>query len=721
LTARDDLAINNRASLLRLKEDRPLQERAVADLSFKSPLPVLRPPSIAIVGASERAKWPSQIFRNLCQYGYRGKIYPVNPRASEVWGAKCYPDLASLPEPPAHAFVIVPAPAVQAVLETGVAAGLKSATIYSAQIGEGDDPEIVARGAALKRLIDQSGLVVCGPNCMGISALREKNFGYPNTELCELAPGSVAFVTQSGGTVQYLVGMGAHRGVHFNYMVSSGNEISLDLADYVNFFAEDPSTRVIALFIEGIRRPQAFMAAAAKALAAGKPILAIKTGKSQKARDSAQSHTGAIAGDYGAFTAMCERYGIVVCPTLDDMVEMLLVFQAGRYPKGPRVGWVTTSGGTVDLLYDYLDEMGGITTPEFDAATKAKLRPLVQAELVLKNPLDAGNPINDAADAAMCSAVAADPNIDMLAWGGTPPSGRRVRDPGVMKSVADGTDKPLVGFVRMHHVTGPEAVTFQEEVGFPFLQGLPSVIRALSGLAFYGARKGRTVAPLAAPTGQPEALADESFTATLARHGLTPPKSGFAPSAAEAATVAAQIGFPVALKIVSAQISHKTEVGGVRLNLKSPEEVERAALALAASIEQAVPGAPIDGFLLQEMVEGVEMIIGARTDPLYGPMLVVGAGGILVELVKDVAFRLLPVTPDDARAMVGELKVAKLLAGFRGRPAADMDALVAAICGLSDIFLAHRHLLSDLEINPLIVLPQGQGVRAVDVRPVRSS
>ena len=221
---------------------------------------------------------------------------------------------------------------------------------------------------------------------MGINALREKNFGYPNAELCELTPGSVAFVTQSGGTVQYIASMGAHRGVNFNYLISSGNELSVDLADYVNYFAEDDATRVIALFVEGIRRPQAFMAAAAKALAAGKPIVAIKTGKSQKARDSAQSHTGAIAGDYGAFTAMCERYGIVVCQTLDDMIEMLLVFQAGRLPKGPRVGWVTTSGGTVDLLFDYLEEMGGIVTPEFDAATKARLRPLVSHELDVEEP-----------------------------------------------------------------------------------------------------------------------------------------------------------------------------------------------------------------------------------------------------------------------------------------------------------------------------------------------
>ena len=215
----------------------------------------------------------------------------------------------------------------------------------------------------------------------------------------------------------------------FNYVVSSGNEMSVDLADYVNFFAEDEHTRVIALFIEGIRRPQAFMAAAAKALAAGKPIVAIKTGKSQKARDSAKSHTGAIAGDYGAFTAMCERYGIVICQTLDDMIEMLLVFQAGRLPKGNarrldddvgrhRRSALRLSGGNRRLA-----------TPEFSDATKATLRPMISQELALKNPLDAGNPIDDDADAALCTAIVADPNIDMLAWGWTPPTGTRMRDP----------------------------------------------------------------------------------------------------------------------------------------------------------------------------------------------------------------------------------------------------------------------------------------------------
>jgi acyl-CoA synthetase (NDP forming) len=690
-----------------------VQDQGIAE--FRSPLPLLDPPSIAIVGASERAKWATQIFGNLRAFGYKGKVYPVNPRLAEVWGSPCYPDLASLPEPPQHAMVIVPAPAVQSVLETGVKAGLKSATVYASQIGEGEDPQIVARGTALKALIEQSGLIVCGPNCMGANALREKYFGYPNTELCALAPGAVGIVTQSGGTLQYLGQVGAQRGCKFSYMISSGNEINLDLADYVNFLVEDSHTRVILLFIEGIRRPQVFMSAAAKALEAGKPIIAIKTGKSQKSRDSARSHTGAVAGDYAAFTAMCERHGIIVCPTLDDTVEMTLAFQSGRLPKGPRVGWVTTSGGTVDLLYDYLDEIGGTTAPDFDAATKAKIRHLVSPELALKNPLDAGNPGGEAESAELCRAIAADPNVDMLAWGSTLPSGQRARDPALLRGVAQSTDKPVIAFVRMSFPVDQQAVAFQEQVGFPYLQGLPETARALAALAFYGARRGKQIAPLPPPRGRAETLEGAAFEAALAGAGLTPPKSGHAASPGEAAKIAARIGFPVALKIASAQISHKTELGGVRLNLKSAPEVEREAEALAAAVSK-LASTRLDGFMVQEMVEGVEVIVGAHHDPLFGPMIVVGAGGILVELVRDVACRLLPVGPPDARAMIAELKVAKLLAGFRGQPVADLDALVTAICGLSDFYLDHRHLLSDLELNPLMVLPQGKGVRAVDVR-----
>ncbi len=695
-----------------------MSERPNIRTTFKSPLPVLNPPSIAIVGASERARWPQDIYANLKAAGYAGAVYPINPRLKELWGLPCHPDLASTPKPAAHALVIVPATAVIETLEKGVGAGLKSATIYAGNIGEGTDPTIVARGEALRALVARSGIAVNGPNCMGGNSMREKFFGYPNNELVHLPPGSVGCVSQSGGTLQFLCKTAAERGVKFSYMFSSGNEIDLDLADFVDYFVDEPHTKIIALFIEGVRRPEVFMKAAARALAAGKPIIAIKTGKSQKSREAAQSHTGAISGDYDGFKAMCERYGIIAVDALDDMVETMLAFQCGRKAKGNRVGWVTTSGGTVDLLYDYIEEIGGIVSPEFSEATKARIRHLVPPDLALKNPLDAGIPSTDANAVEMCVAVADDPNIDILAWAAVLPSGNRAPDPKALRAIVAATAKPVIAFGRMAYALGPNALSFQDEMGIPYLQGLPATTRAIAGLAFYGARSGRDLAPLPPPRGNAETLAGDAFARALSLHGLSAPKSEFAKTPADAGEAAARIGFPVALKIVSPQFSHKTEIGGVKLDLKSSADVEREARALGDALRKLAPGAVIEGFLAQEMVSGVEIILGARTDPLYGPMILVGAGGVLVELVNDISFRLLPVTPDDARAMLGELKVSKLLAGFRGKPPADVEALVKAICGLSDFYLDHRHLLADLEINPLIVCAEGAGARAVDVRPV---
>jgi len=684
--------------------------------TFKSPLPVLRPKSVAIIGASERAAWPRQIHGLLKSCGYPGRVYPVNPRQAEVWGEKCYPDLASLPEVVEHALVIVPAPAVIDVLEAGAKAGLKSCTVYAGNIGEGTNPEVVARGVALRELVERDGLAVNGPNCMGGNSLHQRFFGYPNPELMGLPVGHVSLISQSGGTLQFLAQSGAARGIKFSTMFSSGNEIDLDLADFVNFLVDDEDTKVIALFIEGVRRPQMFMRAAARALAAGKPIVAIKTGKSQKSREASLSHTGAVAGDYEVFAAMCERYGIAACDSLDDMVETLLAFQPCRWPKGNRVGWVTTSGGTVDLLYDDIEKIGGTRAPEFGAETQAGIRHLVPAELAIKNPLDAGIPTTDANAAEMCLKVAADHGVDMLAWAQVLPSGKRNPDAAVIRTILDSTDKPVVAFGRMQYMFDPKALQFQDAVGFPFLQGLPATIRALGALAFYGARVGRRLEALAAPTGAAADVEGGALQAALSRRGVTAPKSALAKTPAEAAARAADIGFPVALKIVSPEFTHKTEIGGVKLNLKTPEEVAREAGALEAGLLARAPKAAIEGFLIQEMARGVEVIVGARNDAMYGPVLLLGAGGVMVELVKDIAFRLLPVGEADVRAMLEELRVSRLLAGWRGAPAADVDALVRAVVGLGDFFLDHRHLIDDIEINPLIVLPKGDGARAVDTR-----
>ena len=684
---------------------------------FRSPETVLRARSIAMVGASERAPWARIIYRNLRDNGYPGRLVLVNPRQKEVFGEPCVPTLRDAPVPVEHAMIIVPAPAVAGILADAEASGVKTATIYAAAMGDGPDPESHKRGAWLKQFLDRSRIRVAGPNCMGAYSFHERVFAYPNSELPKFPAGNVGVAFQSGGTLQFWLRTAADRGLRFSYGITSGNEISIDLADYLNFLVDDPNTKIIALFIEGLRRPNAFMAAAARALEAGKPIVAIKTGATLKSQAAAQSHTGAIGGDYAAYLAMCERYGIVNCRNLDDMMEAALAFDGGRLPKGPRIGFVTTSGGTVDLLYDYA-EAEGSPMPDYAPETLKGLMPYMQEGIEPKNPLDLGIPGGLKQAAGVCEVVARDPNIDMIAWAAMLPSKAGAWE-GVeaLQAMVKGTDKPIVGFGRMSYQMTPEAVEAQTLAGFPFLQGLEPTLRALNGLWFYAARTGRR--PAAAPPAPPSDLSPATLDATLKTYGIALPRSREVASADEALAAAEAIGFPVALKIRSADILHKTESGGVALDLRSRDAVRKAADDLASSARAAYPNARIDGFLVQEMVSGIEAIVGARNDKLYGPLLLVGAGGILVELAKDVALRLLPVSKTDVTAMIDSLKLNTLLTGYRGRAAADRAALEATVMGLAQFFLDHRSRIDDIEINPLMVRPQG--AVAVDVRVIWKS
>jgi acetate---CoA ligase (ADP-forming) len=678
---------------------------------FRQAASTLTATSLAIVGASERARWPSEIFHNLRAFGYPGRIALINPRQTQVFGERCYPSLRDLPEPVDHALVIVPAPAVPAVLTDAEAAGVKSATVYASMMGDGDDPESKQRGAWLADFVAKSRLRVAGPNCMGAYSFRERLLGYPNTDLCRLEPGSVACLFQSGGLIQFWMKAAADRGLRFSYCVTSGNEPDLGLADYLNFVIDDPQTRLVVLFIEGIRRPQAFMHAAGRALAMGKPVLAIKTGATLKSRAASASHTGAIAGDYAAYLAMCERYGVVNCRSLDDLVETAIAFAGGRLPKGPRIGFVTTSGGTCDLLYDYA-EAEGAAMPDYTDATKAALLPLMQDGIAPKNPLDVGIPSTPEIAAKVCLTAASDPNIDMVAWASTWRRETDVADMAPFRQLLAQTDKPVVAFGRIIQQLGANQLAAQQAAGIPFVQGLEPTLRALNGLWFHAARRGRV--PAAPPPAPPSDLTPATLDATLARYGIALPKSKAVASAAEAAAAAEAIGFPVALKLRSPDVLHKTEAGGVALALASRAAVQSAADTMAAAARAAQPALRVDGFLVQEMVTGVEAIVGARSDPLYGPLLLIGAGGVLVELAKDAALRLLPVTDGDVTAMIDGLKLAQLLGGFRGRPAADRAALEAAALALGRFFLDHRGRIADIEINPLLV--REKGAVAVDVR-----
>lgn len=683
---------------------------------------LLKAKTIAIVGASETGAggWPKAIYENLEFSGFPAKIYLLNPGRKELWGRKVYPNFASIPEPIDVALMLIPAAAIPDMLAEGAAHGLKCGLIFAARFGEDGNAEGIARAQTVKALCDATGLRVSGPNCMGALAIREKLLLYPASRVRVLPPGPVGVVFQSGGTFMYWLQQAAVRGLGFSYAVSSGNELDLDLADFINFLIEDENTKVITCMVEGVRRPEVFTAVAEKALAAKKPIILVKVGRSERGKAAAKSHTGALAGNDRVFDALCDKTGIIRCPSLDDLIDTSLAFVAGRIPRGARVAMSGFSGGAKGLFLDYASDEGlDVTT--FTPATSEKLRGLIDAGVSADNPLDTGAGIASQPRkfSDICKIVAADPNVDLIAMQGSLPSlpGEQL-DPSVFSEVVKSVDKPVIVYGRMAQNVTDEGRKFQQEAGVPFIQGLPETVRALRGLVRYGEALRRPAAPIPPARGKAENLSGPSFDRLLATHGLLPPRSTLARTPEEAAAVAADIGFPVAVKIASPQASHKTEVGGVALGLTEAAAVRAAAESMSHALRARDPKAAIDGYLVQEMVSGLEMIIGVRADPQFGPFMIVGVGGVFVEALNDVAIRLLPVDEEIAREMLLSLRAKSLLGAFRGKPPRDVAAVSRAVAGLSRLFLDHREWLSDLEVNPLIVLAEGEGARAVDVRAV---
>ena len=669
--------------------------------------------SVAIVGASAKGRWPTLIFRNLKKGGYKGKIYLINPNYTELWEERCYPNLAALPEAPEQLLLLIPTKAVIQTLEEGSRLGSKAATIYSAGFGEGDDTQGKERGQALKELCNRTGMVCCGPNCMGSFSVTEGLWSFP-TAIPLLRPGPVGLIFQSGGSLGNWVKGASERGIGFSYAVSSGNEISLDLVDYLSFLVKDPETKVILLMIEGIRRPKEFMAVAAEALAKNKPILVIKLGRSERGKRQAISHTGALAGSDEVFDAVCHRLGLIRCPTLEDLTETALAFMPGRYPRGRRVAIVVNSGGMKGLLLDHIEEVG-VDLAQLSDATQKAIRPLIPAELAVENPLECGVAGfgDEKGFVEIVRLHAQDEGVDLLGIHGELPRYPEKREATLFTTLAATTEKPVIAFARSTYSLTDESRTFQEQAGIPFLQGIKATLRALKGLGLYGERSRSPIPAIPAASGKAEDLEGDKLNGLLRSRGIDLPRQVMAATAAEAGQKARGIGFPVALKLVAAEIVHKTESGAVVLGLKNAEEVE----AQGKQLLSKAPGKA--QLLIQEMVQGTEVLLGARTDPQFGPFLMVGLGGIFVEVLKDVSLRLLPVDEKEALAMLKELKGYRVLEGVRGQPPRDIKALARAMTGLSDLFASYRSILSDFEINPLMVRREGEGVAAVDVRLIK--
>jgi acetyltransferase len=427
------------------------------------------------------------------------------------------------------------------------------------------------------------------------------------------------------------------------------------------------------------------------------------------------SHTGSLAGADEVFDAVCKRLGLIRCPTLEDLTETTLAFMPGRFPRGSRAAIVVNSGGMKGLICDHCEELN-TNLAQISDKTKEAVRPLIPAELVVENPLECGvagfgdeqNFIN------IVKFHAEDEGVDLLAIHGELPRGEK-RDPLLFKNLSEATGKPVLAFARSTYSCTDESRAFQEQAGMPFLQAIKPTLRALAGLGLYGERRRLGVPAMAVANGSASDLEGDKVNSLLQSRGIGLPKQALVGTAADAAVKAKEIGFPVALKLIAAEVVHKTESGAVVLGLRNAEEVEVHGKRLLSSLSPH----PSSFLLVQEMVQGTEVLIGARTDPQYGPFLMVGLGGIFVEVLKDVAIRLLPVDEREAREMLKELRGYKVLEGVRGQGSRDVDALVKAMVGLSDIFAAHRNHLTDMEINPIMVRAQGGGVAAVDVRLVR--
>lgn len=676
---------------------------------------LLRPRSVAVIGASaDPSKTTGRPVGYLQRHGFDGAIWPVNPRAAEIGGLPCFPDVASLPGAPDVAIVLVGPERAEAAVRDLAARGCGAAIVlaggYAESGGEGG-----ARQSALSAAAGRMRLL--GPNTIGLVNLADRIVLSASgaLEVEDLAAGSISLVSQSGGILGAMLSRGAAQGIGFARLVSTGNEADLDVADFLDLLAEDDATRVIAIYVEGLRRPDAFRAAALKAAAAGKPVVAYKVGRSEAGARAAISHTGALAGADRLYDALFRQLGIIRAERFSDLLDIPAALASGRRPRGRRVAVLTSTGGAGALLADNLG-LAGFELPSPDAATAARIAALT-GEAAVANPLDltlAG--LKPEVLGGSIAALLESESYDALAVvvGSSALAQPRLAADAIAAGQA-ASDKPVLAYLSPH---APAIGAALQRQGIPAASA-PEAIAAMLG-ALVAPRAAAPVAPavarpdLALPSGP---LDEAESKALFARFGIPPVREQACATPAEAAAAAQQIGGRLVLKALSRHLAHKSDVGGVRLGLAA-EEIAAAGQAMLDRVAAATGRAP-EGLLVQEQLAGgVEMILGLTRDPLLGTAVLLGMGGVAAEVFGDTALRLLPLSRDDAQAMVAELRGAVLLRGHRGGAAMDVPALVQALLDFAAMGEALGPRLVTAEVNPLFVLPQGQGVRAADALAV---
>jgi acyl-CoA synthetase (NDP forming) len=681
---------------------------------------LLKPRHVAFVGGKGLAA-PIQGCR---AGGYTGQIWPVHPSYPDIAGIACYPSVDALPEPPDAAYIAAPREATVEVVRALARRGAGGCVCYAAGFAEvGPD------GAALqKALIEAAGeLALVGPISYGVLNYIDGVHMFASGPGGARTTRGAAFVGQSGNIALTLTMN--ERSVPFAYVISAGAQAVLSLADYVDALADDPQVNAIGLYIEGLNDVPAFARAALKAVERGKPIVAVKVGRSKLGAKLAMSHTSSLAGSDTLYDALFARLGIIRVDSLPALLETLKFVSVAPPLAGDRIVAFTCSGGDSLLAADRAEQLG-LTLPQFSPAQYADLRQQLPAFASVSNPLDYNLSLwGDEPGLLKCFATALGGDCDagMLVLD-YPPTDERGR------ADCDKSVNALLAAARRHGKQPIVCTTLQEtlpaatrgrliEAGCPPMQGLEDALTAFAQAArqaqrvreIRGGKSTAIPAAAAAPAGAVTLLAEWDAKRALAGHGLAVPDARLA-AADGAPAAAAEIGFPVVAKVGLPVLAHKTEAGAVSLNLADGAAVRSAIESMSAAVARYQLGLAAEQFLIEKQVTNAvaELIVGVKRDPSFGLVLVVGAGGILVEMVQDAASLLLPTDRVEVERAIRGLKVSKLLAGYRGKPAGDVGAVVDSVMAIAAFAEAHRDRLIELDVNPLLVLPRGQGAVAVD-------
>ena len=701
-----------------------------ADQAMRSIHRMLNPASIAVVGATERLQYGGRFLQGALRASGQVKVYPVNPRYQELMGVKCYSSLRELPDSPDLVGIIVPRDRVLSILEECAEVGAGSAIVISAGFAERGTEEGGALQAQMEELARQSGVRICGPNCLGVANLKSNIWASAAPLGAEGISGSIALVSQSGASAfgPFLSGA-VDRGIGYSYIISTGNEADLGSADFIRYLLDDADTKVIACFVEGFKDGRQFREVAQLAQERGKPIVLVKVGRSEPGARAARSHTAALTGSDAVQDAVFKQFGVVRVEDYDGLLEVsqLLAFSPPLEAEGVSV--VSHSGGIGSLTADKCGQMG-LYLPELREETRDALNDVLQGFGWAANPADVTGLANSESFARIMELMINEPEVGTLvvASGLGDAQARQVIE------LREHTRK-AVAFLWTGSQTAADGLDLLKESNVPLFYRPEGLARGLRGLLEFHRRRGSYLTdgpPQTEPMSREQvdevgvmsslgrqALTEYEAKLLISRWGIPTVEEARATSRKEAADAAGKIGYPVVLKVESPDILHKTDAGLVRLGIRSEEELSQVYEEMLERAHSHHPTAEVMGVLVQEMVGGgTEVIVGVTRDPQFGPVLMFGMGGVFVEVYRDVAFRLCPISRKDALDMIEEVRGARILKGYRGGRPADLDALVDVLLRTSTLASNLQDNLVELDINPLAVLPQGQGAKALDALAV---